>query len=83
MMFWLPNCIFRLVWMYIPGSVYERLRWSWLLLFISTSFLVFFQYLGWYRFVAIFGPVTAGMFIAGVYAFCISLPVDSGFTPTN
>lgn len=46
------------------------------------AFTVFFQYCGWYKLVCIFAPLTTGIFIAGVYGFCMALPVDNGFITT-
>jgi hypothetical protein len=36
-----------------------------------------------YLWVCIFAPITAGIFIGGVFGFCIALPVDSGFIPRS
>jgi hypothetical protein len=43
------------------------------------GFSLIFQYAEWYRFVCIFVPIGTGIFMAGVYGFCIALAVDNGF----
>lgn len=82
MLFWIPNCLGRLLWMYVPGKIEQRLGLALKTVLIVMVFTVFFQYCGWYKLVCIFAPLTTGIFIAGVYGFCMALPVDNGFITT-
>jgi hypothetical protein len=84
-LFWLTNCICTFVWMYVPGTVNERMGMGLRLAFIAMIVTVFFQYLGLYRFVCIFAPISSGILISGIFGFGISLPVANGFlsSPQN
>lgn len=82
MLFWVPNCLGRLLWMYVPGNIEQRLGLALKTVLIVMVFTVFFQYFGWYNLVCIFAPLVTGILIAGVYGFCMALPVDNGFITT-
>jgi hypothetical protein len=83
LLFWLPNCFGRLVWMYIPGKVERRLGISLKAVLFTVVITVIFQYFEWFYLVCIFAPITSGLLIAGVYGFGIALPVDNGFAPCS
>ena len=44
LLFWLPNCFSRLAWMYVPGSVQDRLGLSLKTVFIASFIPVLLQY---------------------------------------
>lgn len=83
LLFWLPNCLARLGWMYVPGSVQQRLGLSLKTVFLAAFVPVILQYLQLYKLVCLFAPIASGILIGGVFGFGISLPVDSGFAPSS
>jgi fucose permease len=44
LLFWLPNCLSRLGWMYVPGTVEQRLGLSLKTVLIASVLPVIFQY---------------------------------------
>ena len=83
MMFWVPNCIFRLVWIYIPLNFHAKLKiivYSLAFVGILTFFLQSFQL---YKAVCIVGPIAAGILLSNLYAIFLALPTQCGYSFTG
>lgn len=83
MLFWLPNCLFRLIWIWIPMEFYQKLKTIIVSLLGVTIITVFLQMSGEYELVCLVGPIASGILLSNLYAFFLALPVQSGFTFTN
>lgn len=84
-LFWMVNCISRLVWMWVPISITKQIRISLMLSICSTLLCLVFQILGNYSLVCVFAPISAGFILANMFSLCMSLPHDNGIesTPEN
>jgi hypothetical protein len=44
-LFWIPNCIFKVLWLYMPGSIEKKLGLSFKLVLASAALALLFQQL--------------------------------------
>lgn len=79
LLFWLASCSCRLGWMYVPGTIEQRLGLSLKGTIVAAIITFIFQEIGWFQLVCIFAPISTGILTAAVYGFGIALPVDKGF----
>ena len=71
--FWITNTIARLVLLYMPGSVSERLNFLLRSLVISTFIVVILQFMGFYYLVSYAGIISSGAILSAMYALFYSL----------
>lgn len=82
-LFWVPNCFFRIFWMYVPGNVEYRLGLGLKGAICTMVMALLLQYGQYYSAVCILLPICSGLFIAGVFGFIMALAVDKGFTSSS
>lgn len=83
MYFWVPSCLFRLIWLAVPLSFDQKLRTIVVGLVLTTSVGLFLQLIGRYDWVCVVGPVSSGILLSNLYAFFLALPVQKGFVFTS
>jgi len=83
MLFWLPNCIFRLIWIYIPLDFHSKLKLIVYSLAGSTTILLLLQSFDLYQAVCIFGPLTTGILLSNLYVFILAIPTQNGYQFTG
>jgi hypothetical protein len=82
LLFWVPNCLSRLLWMYIPGNIRERLGKALKGVFVIAVFALILQFMDAYYAMCYILTIGTGLFIGCVYGFGISVAADSGFEPS-
>lgn len=76
MLFWVPNCFGRIIWMYYPGSVQHRLGLSVKIVTTTAVTIFFLQLGGLYKLVCTIGPLVIGTFASGTLGLGMSVAVD-------
>lgn len=79
LLFWLPNCIFRLVWIYVPLTFHAKLKMNIYSLTITTAIALLLQSMGEYSTVCLFVSISSGIFLSNLYSFFLALPSQSGY----
>lgn len=82
MLFWVPNCFGRIIWMYYFGSVRHRLGLSVKIAVLTAGIILLLQLGGFYQLVCIIGPLIVGTFASGTLGLGMSVAVDEGFNVT-
>ena len=81
--FWITNTIARIVLLYMPGTVTNRLYLLLRLLVVSTFTMVIFQFLGLYYFVTYAGVIASGAILSAMYALFYSFAQEYGYSLTT
>lgn len=79
LLFWGPNCLVRLLWIYMPVSIEKKLGVALNLVLVAAIITLFLQLSGQLEMVCYFAPISIGIFISGVYGFSLSWTVNNGF----
>jgi hypothetical protein len=79
LLYWGPDCLVKLIWIYLPGSIEKKLGISLNLVLVMSIAALFLQSAGMLEAVCYFVPIAVGMCISGVYGFCLSLVINNGF----
>jgi hypothetical protein len=79
LLFWIPNCLTRPFWIYLPGNVNEKLGYCLKGVFAAAAITLVLQVLELFKMVCFFSSISIGMLISGVFGFGLSLVVKNGF----
>ena len=69
----------RLFWIYSPGTIEKKLGIALNLVLVATIAALSMQLSDQLELVCYVAPITIGIFISGVYGFCLSWVVNNGF----
>jgi hypothetical protein len=79
LLFWVPNCLARPFWIYLPGTVNDKLGYCLKGVFVAAAITWVMQICELFKMVCFFSSISVGMLISGVFGFGLSLVVKNGF----